>query len=63
MACPFVREILAVRLEGKILPHNFNSFPVLELVRGGVGASFLAADKGTVDAVGFNGGDRGAVLY
>ena len=31
-------------------------------MRGGVGASFLAADKGAVDAVGFNGSDGGAVL-
>ena len=44
------------------LPPNFHPFPVLELVRGGVGEGVLAADKGAVDAVGFNGGDRGAVL-
>ena len=31
-------------------------------MRGGVGEGVFAADKGTVDAVGFNGGDRGAVL-
>ena len=44
------------------LPHNLNSFPILELVRDGVGESVLAADKGAVDSVGFNGGDCGAVL-
>ena len=31
-------------------------------MRGGVGEGVFAADKGAVDAVGFNGGDRGAVL-
>lgn len=46
----------------KPLPHDLDFFPVLELVRGGVGACVLAADERAVDAVGFNGGDRGAVL-
>ena len=46
----------------KTLPHNFNPFPVLELVRGGIGEGVLAADKGAVDAVGFNRGNCGAVL-
>jgi len=45
------------------LPHDLDFFPVLELVRGGVGACVLAADERAVDAVGFNGGDCGAVLY
>ena len=31
-------------------------------MRGGVGESVFAADKGAVDSVGFNGGDCGAVL-
>lgn len=46
----------------EFLPHNLNPFPVLELVRGGVGEDVFAADKGAVDAVGLNGSDRGAVL-
>ena len=53
IACLFVKEFL---------PHNFHPFPVLELVRGGVGEGVFAADKGAIDAVGFNGGDCGAVL-
>lgn len=47
----------------KKLPHDLDFFPVLELVRGGVGACVLAADARAVDAVGFNWGDRGAILY
>ena len=46
----------------KKLPHNLDFFPVLELVRGGVGEGVFAADKGTIDAVCFDGGDCGAVL-
>ena len=46
----------------KPLPHNFNSLAVLELVRGGVGEGVFATDECAVDAVGFNGGDCGAVL-
>ena len=46
----------------KKLPHNLDFFPVLELVRGGVGEGVFAADKGAVDSVGLNWGDRGAVL-